>query len=467
MAKRINLDLNTEPIAVNSAPSAATTSPTKPKTPKIKKAKNNFELIEDFLMKHYDFRLNEISVEIEVSAKGEQKWEVLNENNIYYRLYKAGFKSFTTIVQTLFKNDFTRSRFNPFTSYFYDLPKYQESEGDLIQKLASFVEVEPQHRQLFEDNYKKMLVRTVACAVRRLPFNKQCFILQGKQNDGKSSFVRYHIPPILDKYYTDHFNPENLDDIKRIAQCLIINLDEMASLSRKDINKIKSIISTDSVRMRLPYDARDSNLPRVASFFGTTNDDEFLTDPTGSVRWIVFKTLSINHDNGGANGYCAVDINRVWAQAMSLLDTGFDYKLSDQELKEIETINRGYQITTQEQEYLTRYFEPCDQGTEILTSSEIIEYIKANHKDLQLNPINIGKALTFLKFEKGQKYNGRFQVKGYKIKKIDVFAPTPSVPNAISAAQATSYRVDKRFTEKALKEKNNERSLQTQEDLPF
>ena len=442
------------------------------KAPKIKKSKNNFELIESFLLDNYEFRLNEISVEIEVKEKGGNEWLLLNTDNIHYTLYKSGFKSFQSIVQTLLKNDFTRSHFNPFKSYFNDLPKYAESEGDLIEKLSSFIEVEPQHTALFREQYKKMLVRTVACAIRVLPFNKQCLIFQGKQNDGKSTFVRYHMPELLKPYYTDNFNPESNDDIKRIAQCLIINLDEMASLSRKDINLIKSIISKDSVKLRLPYDRSDSNLPRVASFFGTTNDEEFLSDPTGSVRWMVFKTLSIKHDNGGVNGYCSVDINRVWAQAKHLLDIGYDYKLSDKDLKEIDKINRNYQITSSEQEYLQRYFEPCAVGQgEILTSTEMIDFIRAQHRDIQINPVMVGKALTFLGFEHGQKTRGKIQVKGRWVQYIEQPEPPTSFPTTPPPSPYDgNLRIEKKKQDKVLKEKNIVIKANTQteiEDLPF
>ena len=190
MSKRINID----PILQESTPSVTElkTVILTPSPRKVKRQKNNFELIETFLMDNFEFRLNEISVELEITLKGENAWELLNENNVYYQLYKAGFKAFQSIVQTLLKNDFTRRRFNPFKDYFNDLPIFDAKvEGDLITKLASFVEVEPENRELFNDNFKKMLVRTAACALKVIPFNKQAFVLQGKQNDGKSSFIRH------------------------------------------------------------------------------------------------------------------------------------------------------------------------------------------------------------------------------------------------------------------------------------
>ena len=154
--------------------------------------------------------------------------------------YGDAAASFKMIVETLMKNDYTRKRYNPIKEYFNELPPYDPNEGDYIQQLLSFITV-PSERKRFDVQMKKALVRTVACALRVIRFNKECIILQGKQDDGKSSFLSSLMPKSLGtKYYYDAFNPENKDDVKRMAMCLLINIDEMASLSKKDINQIKN-----------------------------------------------------------------------------------------------------------------------------------------------------------------------------------------------------------------------------------
>lgn len=387
------------------------------------KAENYFEQIENYLLSEYEFRLNEIQVELEYRHLDAEEWEVLNENNLFYRLYKAGFKGFEHIVKTILKNDFTRTKFNPIRHYFDTLKPYDpQTEPDYIEQLAGFVEVSESQKKAWKGHFKKALVRSIACGLRKIKFNKQCIVLRGKQNDGKSMFVR-NLNPLGSAYFTDAFNPESKDDVKRLATCFIINIDEMADLSRRDINLIKSKMTFENVKMRLPYDAKDSDLPRIANFWATTNESEFLTDVTGNVRWVVFDVEHINHDNGGANGYAQVDINRVWAQAYHLLKSGFDFKLSESEMRESEDNNRSYQVTTSEQEYLLRYFEPATgKDGEVLLKSEIIEYIEAQHANLKINDFKLGKALRFYKFEEGSVYKSdkKMSLKGFRVKKISI-----------------------------------------------
>lgn len=414
--------LNTEGVGVE------TKEPKKEKPAKFKSEKNNFERIEEFLLSEYEFRLNEIQVELEYKHADSEEWEVLNENNLFYRLYKAGFKSFEHIVKTLLKNDFTRKKFNPIRYYFENLPPYDsEKEPDYIQQMSEFVIVAEEQKQAWQSHFKKALVRSIACSLRKIKFNKQCIVLRGKQNDGKSMFVR-NLNPFPPAYFTDAFNPEQKDDVKRLATCFMINIDEMADLGRRDINLIKSKMTFENVKMRLPYDAKDSDLPRIANFWATTNETQFLTDVTGSVRWVIFDIESIKHDNGGKNGYMSIDIHKVWSQAYHLFKTGYDFKLSDSELKESEEKNRQYQSLSKEYEYITRYFEVPKDGEEheVMYRTEIIEYIQAQHRGLQLNEFHISKALKFYKFEIGKKYNAakKYTESGYKVVKINVVKET-------------------------------------------
>jgi len=51
---------------------------------------------------------------------------------------------------------------------------------------------------------------------------------------------------------------------------------------------------------------------------------EFLTDSTGSVRWLCFKIHSINHDyNNYITGVQEVNIDDGWSQAYALYRAGY------------------------------------------------------------------------------------------------------------------------------------------------
>jgi predicted P-loop ATPase len=51
-------------------------------------------------------------------------------------------------------------------------------------------------------------------------------------------------------------------------------------------------------------------LERICSFVGSTNRTDFLTDETGSIRWLIFEVHSFDFEYSKE-----IDIDRVWAQA--------------------------------------------------------------------------------------------------------------------------------------------------------
>lgn len=79
-----------------------------------------------------------------------------------------------------------------------------------------------------------------------------------------------------------------------LIENFIINLDELATFSKVEIGQLKSVLSKSFVKERHPFERKAKKLPRRASFIGSTNMTEFLTDPTGNVRWIPFEVFDID-----------------------------------------------------------------------------------------------------------------------------------------------------------------------------
>ena len=96
-----------------------------------------------------------------------------------------------------------------------------------------------------------------------------------------------------------------------LATKLIINLDEMSTLNRNSIESIKHAITSASVSLRKAYDKAELTAKRRASFCGSINRQEFLTDITGNRRFLIVsaKMITLNSD---------LDVSRLYAQALSL-----------------------------------------------------------------------------------------------------------------------------------------------------
>jgi predicted P-loop ATPase len=93
-----------------------------------------------------------------------------------------------------------------------------------------------------------------------------------------------------------------------LSENMFINLDELSSMNKFELNHLKSLFSIDSVRVRHPYGSRMQTDPRRASFIGSTNEQSFLTDTTGSVRWLCFEINSIEFT------YESIGIDNIWSQ---------------------------------------------------------------------------------------------------------------------------------------------------------
>jgi hypothetical protein len=382
-----------------------------------------FIKIRNYLFSRYDLRLNTIANALLYKKKEETEFKELNENDLQIELYELGFKGFDKELSALVKSSIV-PEYNPFKEYFENLPTWKEGDKDYINHLASFVVAK--HQDWFNTQFKKMLVRSVACGLEKIPFNKHCFTLFGKaQNQGKTSFLEFLMPQKLKNYFKgDGIDFRNKDGKFALYQNLFINIDELQSLGRDEINHIKAFFTISQVKDRLPFDKKPSIFPRRASFFATTNEEEFLTDTTGNVRWLIFPITEIKHDKGGRNGYNQnVDIDLVYSQAFALLKSGFDFTLSKEDIAYSENQNRTFQKTTPEIELIARHYAPAtkDEHDEFVTSTDVLSTLSTWYPFVKLNSVHIGRAFNFLQFEKVQLFikESNYQRKGYFIKWIE------------------------------------------------
>ena len=363
--------------------------------------------LEKYLLEQYNFRYNEVTKKTEFKPKNDKRaFGGLDERelaNLRIELSKRGLKGFKSLLDDLLKSSSFAPSFNPFNEYFTKLPVWKEGDEDHILKLCSFIKVKEQ--DWFKRMFQKHLMRTVACALRKLPFNKHCFVLQGKQNDGKSSLVRFLIPDKLKEYYKENPPLDHKDSTIALGQNLLINLDELHDLNKTDANRVKSLFSMTDTKVRGHYAIKDALQPRYASFFGTINEREFLNDVTGNVRWLIFEIVEVLHDLGGANGYAQnVNIDMVWAQAYALVMKGEQCQLTNDEINEVERQNRAYQKTTLEIDLIAQYFRKSTLKAPhsfALTATDIMQTLQEITKNqVRLNHIQVGKAMSFLGISK-------------------------------------------------------------------
>lgn len=369
-----------------------------------------FHQTEDYLRDKYNLRFNSIALEIEITAIGKINWKVCNENSLWVEIRKKGINISQSALKALLKSDFV-PEFNPFKDYFEDLPEWDKSI-DYIRQYASYVKLSPgEDSEQFYYHFTKWCVRTVKCALKERYFNKQAFVLtdDGKgQNIGKSTWCRNLCPPKLSRYIAEDIGHNDKDTRILLCKNFLINLDELAVLSKKEINQLKSLFSKDQINERLPYDSKNTIIPRVASFIGSTNKSTFLQDETGSVRWLCFVIENIDW-----NYKYEFNVDMLWSQAYALSkDPKFNAELTREDIIQNEKRNNKFQILSAEFELLEEHFEPSDQiNGEFMTATSIVAYINT-YSAIKVNHIQMGKALTAKNYQRVKK-DGKY---GYYVK---------------------------------------------------
>lgn len=417
-----NMPAPEERLNLNNIPmTTATEQPEAGKKEKDKKDKTALIMrIEKYLSKRWSFRYNILKNAIEFTETGKTLWKECDERaarRFEYELLRAGFTGGVGHCLDVFLAN--APDFDPVPAYLENLPQW-DGKTDHIEFLADFIEVEANRREWWRRMFKKHLIRLLACALGRLPFNKHCLTLVSNQNDGKTSFLRFLCPSEWREFYSEDIDFSNKDGLVALARNIFLNLDELKSLSRQDINRVKSFLSQDRIKARLPFDRRETNLRRVATFFASTNAPEFLTDETGSVRWLVFEVKHIRHDNGGANGYTAkVNINLVWAQALALLNAGFEYQLTREEIAESERLNMAHTKLPMEYEPILQYYDLSNDPADFKATSDIVRHL-SNKVFLKITPEGVGRSMKIMQTERiTRKVRGQ-TVRGYLLKEHEV-----------------------------------------------
>jgi hypothetical protein len=333
----------------------------------------NFSELRDhevFLRQNYVIRFNAVKAEYELlkvfedeeGGRSIEVWEVLSRDELMNDLIRAKFKISDADFDRTLADRRLVPAYNPFINYFNGLV-FNGEKGSAIDHFSSFVTVEggETEQERWKVNFKKALVRTVKCALNDNYFNKQCLVLySADQSVGKTSYLRTLCPPALSDYFFEEMIGSDKDSQIMLANNFIILLDELATLSRVDINHLKAILSKREVNVRLPYARKSQIFPRRSSFFGTTNRTDFLLD-NQNVRWVVFAVEDIDKSYGNIfTGEYNIDINNIWAEAFQLYKDGFMCELTKEDLELNENNNRMYSASSVEKELIEKYLEPAE-----------------------------------------------------------------------------------------------------------
>ena len=187
-----------------------------------------------------------------------------------------------------------------------------------------------------EDNVytREVSEKSLVAAVRRAIYGgikwDNMPILIGPQGVGKSTFLK-----ILGmEWYNDSLvNVEGKDACELIQGSWILEMGELSSLRKSEMNLVKNFLSRTDDIFRASYGRRAQKYPRRCAFFGTANDTNFLRDETGNRRFWPIDCF-IHRPKKSIFDDLKDELEQIWAEACELAkDKTYNLVLSKEALE--------------------------------------------------------------------------------------------------------------------------------------
>ena len=282
---------------------------------------------------------------------------------------------------------------------------------DYIRELAATVRVKggEQEQMLWHLYLKKWLVGMVASWISDDVVNNVILVLIGEQGAYKTTWLNYLLPPPLKQYFYTKTNANRMskDDILTLAQYALVCCEELDTMRPAELNQLKAAVTMPSIDERAAYAHYHEHRKHIASFCGTGNNTQFLTDPTGNRRWLPFEVESIVSPRDHPFHY-----EGIYAQALALFKSGFQYWFTKEEIQELNHHNRQFETPHLERELVSLYFRvPMEsENGMFMTSARAIQIIGTGISQ-KLNPTRVGLAFNELGFQR-VRYHG---IRGYLV----------------------------------------------------
>ena len=319
--------------------------------------------------------------------RGKDNWRNLTDKDINTMVCQCvaekGVNISTNEMWTALKSDMVPA-VHPLRAWLDGLRPYTADQPDWIDFVASQVRVKPsgeeakgdkaRGEELWRACFKKWFVAMVASWMKDEVVNHTVLVLVGRQGIFKTTWLDNLIPPELRAYSSKLplSGQISKDDRLRLCENGMLNIDELDAMCGREMNIVKSLLTSTDVNERAAYGRLKERRVRLASFCASTNKREFLTDITGNRRWLPFEVESIQNPF-----HTIIPYERLYAQAKALVEERmFSYWFDMEEMDVLEAHNEDFRALENEEELLKVYFSvPASDSmnAKFLTTAEISE----------------------------------------------------------------------------------------------
>ena len=312
-------------------------------------------------------------------------------------------------IRRVMESDFV-PEYDPFRFYLDSLPPWNGRDDYLLELSVSvLLKGDADEQMLFAEYLKKWMVGMVAAWVDDTVVNNVILVLIGEQGSYKTTWFNYLLPPQLRQYFYTKTNANRMgrDDLLTLAQYGLVCCEELDTMRPSELNQLKAAVTMPTINERAAYAHYHENRRHIASFCGTGNNMQFLSDPTGSRRWLPFEVDSILSPREHPFNY-----EGIYSQAYRLYREGFRYWFTQPEIIQLARHNRQFETPRLEQELVQQYFRKPGRGEpgEFISVALALQIVGAGITQ-KLSTVMLGRAFMEQGFEKKTYRN----VRGYVV----------------------------------------------------
>lgn len=363
------------------------------------KTKNLTENVESFLKSHYDFRYNVLTEETEFRSleRMSEGFQSVNQrvlNTLCLEAHEAGIACWDRDLSRCIYS--TRIvDYHPFRLYLDELPKWDGV--DRVLALARRVSENP----LWEKEFRIWMLGMTAQWMGIMGDHANSvapLLISTEQGYLKSTFCKSLLPSVLQRYYMDKVDLTSQGNVeRRLAEMGLLNLDEFDKYSPAKMPLLKNLMQMASLSLCKAYQKNYRSLPRIASFIGTSNRKDLLTDPTGSRRFIC---VVVEHPIDCK----AIEYEQLYAQLKEEVLSGERYWFTKEEEQELQRNNLSFYRQGPVEDVLRSCYRSVEKGEEceLLSAADIFQCLKKKNPAAMrgANPASLAQILVTVGIER-------------------------------------------------------------------
>ena len=342
--------------------------------------------LEEFMKRRYEFRYNTVLGDLEYRQRDSihfyfQPADQRVRSSIAMKVLKEGVRVWDRDITRFLSSDYV-PLYNPIEEYLYNTGRWDGK--DRIRALADLV---PCHNPHWRELFYRWFLGMVAHwrGIDKQHGNNTSPLLVGPQGYRKSTFCRILLPPELRFGYTDSIDFKSKQEAERsLGRFFLINIDEFDQINANQQGFLKHLLQKPVANLRKPYGSTIQEMRRYASFIGTSNLKDLLTDPSGSRRFICIEVTGPIQTN------VTINYRQLYAQAMHDIMKGERYWLDDTDEAIVKEYNREFERADPLEELFLCHFRGAEESEEgeWLTAMQIFNDLQQKTRDkLAINRI--------------------------------------------------------------------------------